>query len=418
MLQSARVVIVGAGPAGLMAAISAARAGAVVTVLEKLPEAGVRLLATGGGHCNFTNTLETGELIRRYGGKNRFVAPALRGLTGIGLRHFMDDIRVVSTAVDGFHVFPVSNSAVMVRAALVRLCRDAGAELMFGSNVTDLRIDSGRISGVTVSGRMEAATAVVLSAGGASYPKLGGGDGGFSLARKAGHQIVPVCPALVPLVTRESWPSKLAGIVIPNTTIRLASEPSRGTGLAVGSLLFTHRGISGPAVLDISGEAGAVLMRERSVELIVDLTPSRSVESWKADFESWRKKHGTRSVLSLMKTVFPVAVANELLDLTGVPPERQMARISREQVHAVVKSAKTLQLTITGTEGFDKAMVTRGGVSLDDVNPKTLESRIVHGLCFAGEVLDVDGPCGGYNLQWAFSSGFLAGRSAAKHAVC
>lgn len=414
------VAVVGAGPAGLMAALVAARAGARVIVCEQLPEPGVRLLATGGGHCNFTNTLGTEDFVRRFGAKRRFVTPAIKALNGNRLRLFFEEFGVSSHSLDGFHVFPVSDSARSIRDALRQACQKLCVEFRFNCSVDSLQISRGHVTGIITSRGTESASGVVLAAGGASYKSLGGGESGFRLARLAGHTIVPLCPALVPLVTRETWPATLAGVTLPRVTVSLACRgeaPARSRafesarGAATGSLLFTHKGISGPAVLDVSGYVSAALMTRVSVGVMIDLTPDRTIEAWQGLIERSRKEHGAKMVLSMLASILPAALAKAVLDRADAAAITSVARLSREQSRKLIMLIKNLPLTIVGTGGFGKAMVTKGGVNGSEVYPKTLESRRVRGLFFAGEILDVDGPCGGFNLQWAFSSGFLAAQN-------
>lgn len=413
-LNNSNLVIIGAGPAGLMAALVAVRSGARVIVIEQLPEAGIRLLATGGGHCNFTNTLGTEDFIRRFGDKSRFVAPALNAMNVNRLRLFFEELGVPSHSPDSFHVFPVSDSAGSIRNALLRACKKLRVEFRFNSRVKSLQTERGQIIGLITARAPESAARIILAAGGASYPSLGGGESGFNLARRAGHTIIPPCPALAPLVTRETWPTTLAGMTLPRVSVNLAGKNSR-RGAEPGSLIFTHQGISGPVALDISGLIAATLMTNESVPVTIDLSPDKTIEAWQKDLELWRTEHGAKMMLSMLSSMLPAALARVVLNLADVPPETSVARLSREQNRRLILLIKNLPLTISGTEGFSKAMVTRGGIALDEVYPKTLESKLVRGLFFAGEILDVDGPCGGFNLQWAFSSGRLAALSAVGH---
>lgn len=404
-----------------MAALIVARSGARVIVCEQLPEPGVRLLATGGGHCNFTNTLATEDFVRRFGAKRRFVAPAIKALNGNRLRQFFEELGVPSHSPDGFHVLPVSDSARSIRDALRQACRNRRVEFRFNSRVDSLQIERGHVTGIITSRGIESAARVVLAAGGASYKSLGGGESGFRLARLAGHTIVPLCPALVPLAARETWPAILAGVTLPRVAVSLAcqgeasvrslAEQNSVHAAETGSLLFTHKGISGPAALDISSRVAAALMTRASVGIMIDLTPDQTVEAWQRHIERVRKEHGSKSVLSMLAAILPVALVKIMLECTDVPATAGVARLSREQSRKLIMLIKNLPLTIRGTEGFGKAMVTKGGIDLVEVYPKTLASKRVHGLFFAGEILDVDGPCGGFNLQWAFASGFLAAQN-------
>ncbi len=408
--ENYRLAIVGAGPAGLMAAIVAAGAGARVVVFEQLPEAGTRLLATGGGRCNFTNTLPADDFIRRFGDKSRFVAPALKALDGNRLRRFFEELGETSHSPDGFHVLPVSGSAVSMRNALLRECKNLRVEFRFNSRVKGLQTERDRVTGLLTELAFEPVSRVILAAGGASYPDLGGGESGFNLARMAGHAIVPPCPALVPLVTNEAWPKTLAGVTLPRVSITPANQSSPRS-VEPGSLLFTHRGVSGPAALDVSGLVASMLMTKKPVPVTLDLAPDRTAEAWRKEIERWRTEHGARTVLSMLGSILPSALAKIVLGLADIPADTRVSRLARGQSHRIMMLIKNLPLTIPGTEGFSRAMATRGGVARDEVFSRTLESKIVRGLFFAGEVLDVDGPCGGFNLQWAFSSGRLASLS-------
>ena len=407
--HSTSVIVVGAGPAGLMTALTAARAGERVLVFEQRPEAGTRLLATGGGHCNFTNTLGSADFIRRFGAKSRFVAPALRAMTGDRLRQFFEELGVPSHSPDGFHVLPADDSARSIRDALLQACRQRRVTFRYNRRVDGLRIGQDRPIELVTSGETVSADRVVLAAGGASYPTLGGGDTGYRLARMAGHTIVPPCPALVPLVTRENWPGTLAGMTLPRVAIRLAlADVPPSADIETGSLLFTHKGISGPVALDISGRVARALLTRDGVPILIDLMPDQTADTWNQEIERARKDHGARTVPSMLGFLLPAALARIVLDLADMPPSVRIAQLSRATSQALLQRIKNLPLTIAGTEGFGKAMAAQGGVLLDEVNPKTLESKRVRGLFFVGEILDVDGPCGGFNLQWAFSSGFLA----------
>ncbi|MFZ2956161.1 MAG: NAD(P)/FAD-dependent oxidoreductase [Candidatus Ozemobacteraceae bacterium] len=422
--QSFTVIVVGAGPSGLMTALCAARAGGRVLVLEQRTEAGTRLLATGGGHCNFTNTLGSAEFIRRFGTKNRFVTPALRAMTPERLRLFFEELGVPSHSPDGFHVLPADGSARSLRDALLQACRLHGVTFRYNSRVDCLHIGQHKSIELIISGETVSADRVVLAAGGASYPSLGGGESGYNLARLAGHTIVPPCPALVPLIAQEAWPGILAGLTLLHVGIRMALRVATQDGFRVavpdvshagdtesGSLLFTHKGISGPVTLDISGRVARALSTQDWVPILIDLAPDLTSEEWDRLVERARKDQGAKAALSLLRSLLPAALAKIVLDLADLSPVVRIAELSRVTSHALFQRIKNLPLTITGTEGFGKAMAAQGGIYLDEVNPKTLESKLVPGLFFVGEILDIDGPCGGFNLQWAFSSGFLAARA-------
>ncbi|HPD13692.1 MAG TPA: NAD(P)/FAD-dependent oxidoreductase [Planctomycetota bacterium] len=401
------VAIIGAGPAGLMAAIAAAEAGARVAVCEQMARPGAKLLATGGGRCNLTNTASADEVMARFGRQGRFMAPALAGLDGPRLRAFFASLGVPTHAPDGFHVFPESNSARSVLAALVGRAEALGVRLLTGVEATALGHE-----GIETSRGAVPCSSVVLATGGKGYPALGATGAGYRLAAHAGHRIVPPVPGLVPLVAAERWVARVSGVTVPEAAVWI-DLPRRRHARSVGPLLFTHRGLSGPAVLDLSADVAELLAGGSPVPLRVDLAPGTAASAWAARFDAWRREHGRRLVRTLLADHLPASLAAELCRVGGCGDEVRAAEITAAQRRGLASCLAGLPLTVTATEGFGQAMITRGGVALDAVNPRTLESRLRPGLFFAGEVLDLDGPCGGYNLQWAFVSGALAGRAAA-----
>ena len=397
----------------MMAAISAALAGAKVVLLEKKASLGMKLLATGGGRCNVTNTSTPDEMIARFGKHGRFMQAALAQLDSDGLRAFLRKIGVETRVEDGRLVFPVSNSARMVRDALEKHCQSLGVKVVSGARITALEVRDGHVAGVKCEHCLVHADCVILTTGGRSYPQLGSEGDGYRLAQQAGHTIVESVPALVPLITREKWTHSLAGISVPSVSVKIDLPKQKRAGL-VGDLLFTHMGISGPAVLDMSGDVAELLSKQSEVPIVLDLTPGTSRDEWAARMDSWRQEDGKRMLKNLLAMHLPSKLAAALVELYCKDADIRVNQLTREQRDALCRTITSLSLTVTGTAGFGEAMVTRGGVNLKEVNPKTLESMIVAGLFFAGELLDLDGPCGGYNLQWAFSSGMLAGTSAAR----
>jgi len=434
------MVVVGAGPAGLLAAITAAesrRAG--ILVLEQLDHPGAKLLASGGGRCNLTNTLPPDAFAERFGRQGRFIQPALAAFGPDALRRFLDSLGVPTHAPDGVHVYPAGDSAAAVRKALLARARDLGVALRLGVCAAALDIRGDALRGLATSDGPLAARTVVLATGGRGYPALGGSDSGYLLARQAGHTLVEPTPALVPLVTRESWPGTLAGLSLEGVRVRIdLPGRSRRAGSASGAVLFTHRGLSGPAILDLSGDVARVLRDRREVPLRLDLAPGTSAEDWLARFDAWAERDARKSLrtllsdqgkrgreyfagtaLRVLRTKYsrplfphvPRAMADCLCRLADVDPAARPGQVSRPVRRALAGLLTALPLTVVATEGWDRAMVTRGGVALKEVDPKRLASRRLAGLFFAGELLDLDGPSGGFNLQWAFSSGRLAGLS-------
>lgn len=405
------VIVIGAGPAGLMAAIAAAEQGQRVAVLEHLARPGVKLLATGGGRCNVTNGSSLEEFMARFGRSGRFMHPALSAMNSDDLREFLASNGVPTVAPDGFLVYPVSNTATTVQHMLVRLCKELRVEIRANERATRLVIEHGAVRGVESTGGRLDAGKVIIATGGRSYPELGATGDGYKLAAQAGHELVEPLPVLVSLKSREKWPNHCSGISLPGAQAWI--DAPRRRSVCSGDLLFTHTGVSGPVILDLSREAVPMLRAQSEVSIRINLMPHVAAPEWQRRFDEWQQKLGRRRIGHVLDAHFPSRLADVLVDLADIPRHQTASRLSREHRDRLVDLLTGLPLTVVGHGGFDEAIVTRGGVSLRDVEPRTLESRKTKGLYFAGEVLDLDGPCGGYNLQWAFSSGRLAGRSAA-----
>jgi predicted Rossmann fold flavoprotein len=407
------VTVIGGGPAGLMAAIAAGRRGRRVTVFERLADPGRKLLASGGGRCNLTTATPPETWPVAFGRCGRFIVPALAVLGPEAIRAFFlrEGVPTVVQADDAC-VFPRSQRAADVLAALRLAAERAGARLVCGERVDRLtQAPGGRITGVIAAGRPTLCHAVVLAAGGCAYPGLGSDGSGLTLAREAGLTVVNPVPALVPLVTAETWPHTLSGIVLDCARIRIAGKGEDKAG-RVGPLLFTHRGISGPPVLNLSGEVSARLdCGAQTVGLLVAVRADRDAADWMRCFDEWGARLGRRACHNVLSGEMPRALAEALCAqsaLMGVA----LAQAGRKRLEALAACCGGAALTVTATEGWNRAMVTRGGVALDDLAPRTLACGRVPGLFCAGELVDLDGPCGGYNLTWAFASGWLAGLSA------
>ncbi|MBM4163506.1 MAG: aminoacetone oxidase family FAD-binding enzyme [Lentisphaerae bacterium] len=407
------VAVVGGGPAGLMAAIAAGRRGRRVTVFERLADPGRKLLASGGGRCNLTTATHPETWPVAFGRCGRFIVPALAVLGPEAIRAFFlrEGVPTVVQADDAC-VFPRSQRAADVLAALRLAAERVGARLVCGERVERLtQAPGGRITGVIAAGRPTRAHAVVLAAGGCAYPALGSDGSGLALAREAGLTVVGPVPALVPLVTAETWPHALSGIVLERARIRLAGKGEDKAG-RVGPLLFTHRGISGPPVLNLSREVSARLdCGAPGVVLLVAAHADRDAVAWRRRFDEWGARLGRRACHNVLSGEMPRALAEALCAQSGLM-NVPLAQAGRKRLEALAACCGGAALTVTATDGWNRAMVTRGGVALDDLDPRTLACRRVPGLFCAGELVDLDGPCGGYNLTWAFASGWLAGLSA------
>lgn len=396
-------IIIGGGPAGLAAAISAAgTASGKVLLLEQMPAPGRKLLASGGGRCNVTNILDSAEMAAAFGRKQRFVKPALYGFSPAQCRDFFADNGVPLTLTDGFHYFPESGKASSVLQGLLDAAAASGAGIKSPCRVKELILRDGKCCGVITDHGEFCADRVIIASGGKSYPQLGATGSGYALAAAAGHTIIPPLPAMTGVHTAQTWCGECAGIALDDveTTIALPGEKER----CRGEMIFTDAGISAFAVLDISGRISELLQNMKSVPLKLNLFAGKNAAYWQNEFELWRKNFPTRSVVRALNQYMPKKLAAFLVPDNEV----KFANLSKAMQQEIITNLTALPLDAVACP-WEKAMVTRGGVATTEIDPHTLESKIVPNLFFAGEVIDVDGPCGGYNIQWALSSGFAAG---------
>ena len=408
-MKNAEIIVVGAGPAGLMAALAAARTSCRVLVLERMPRPGLKLLASGGGRCNLTNLLSIERFMESFGRNGRFLEPALRIMGPARLCEFFSQLGVPTFSPDGFHVYPRTQKSQTVLEALLKACRNAGVIWRCGTLVDKLLIKGGRITGVGVEhGEPLCADAVILATGGKTYPQLSGTTTGYDLAVQAGHERTPLYPALVSLIVREPWLRECGGVSLHDAEVWLAERPRCRMR---GGVLFTHEGLSGPAVLNLSREVTPILAEQQVVRVCLRVTQPPNGQTWAACLTGWRRERGRKMVRTLLDELLPASLARTLARCAGIAPETTAARLTKEAQQRLTAWLDSVPLTVVGCAGDEHAMVTRGGVSLKQVDPHTLQSRLVSGLYFAGEMLDLDGPCGGFNLQWAFASGWLAGEA-------
>jgi len=414
------VIVVGGGAAGLMAAGTAAEAGARVLVLEKMGRTALKLGITGKGRCNLTNTAELTEFLARFGKNGRFLRHAFSQFFSDELVAFLEAIGIKTALERGGRVFPAGNEALQVVRALRDWAEQSGVRTRCRAAVTELVMDGQRVTGVRLgrgdSSRQEDelinADAVILAAGGSSYPVTGSSGDGAALAQAAGHQVTPLLPALVPLETEGPVAKKLQGLSLRNVSLDVYLD-GRKCEEHFGEMLFTHFGVSGPIILSASRRIVPSLEEGRKVTLAIDLKPA--LDHDKLDKRLLRDidAHGKQHAHNLLKGLLPRLLIPVCHEMTGLEPDAPAHQINAKDRKRLRIWLKDFRLKVTGHRGFAEAIVTAGGVDLREVDPKSMESRKVKGLFIAGEVLDLDGDTGGYNLQAAFSTGRLAGVSAA-----
>lgn len=406
------ILIVGAGASGMIAAITAARNGAAVTVFEKLARPAEKVRASGGGRCNLGNTLPNHEFIARFGRHGKFMIPALKLLDSQGLRSFFAEIGVATHALDGFRIFPVGHNAETVASALEKEAARLGVKILKSARVTNLCLAKGEIAGIETESDHYLTRRVILACGGMGYAQLGGGDDGYRLARRAGHKIKEIFPAMLPLLCRETWVGRCRADTIGKAQIKI-NVPGFEKCKASGDLIFTQNGIRGPVVLDFSGEITPLLAKFGAVPVLLNLTGGLNQQQLSEKIRTRSQGQPQETVIETLGEIIPAPLAKELCTMVGANENLSYRKLPGSVREALLNILIATPLTIVGHGGFSQAMVTRGGVSLKEVCPETLASRLVRGLFFCGEMLDLNGPCGGFNLQWAFSSGCLAGMSAA-----
>jgi predicted Rossmann fold flavoprotein len=411
-----RVVVVGGGAAGMTAACRAAALGAQVWLLEKTDRLGKKLRLSGKGRCNLTNVADLQTFIDHFGATGPFLYGAFSRFFSEDLREFFAKRGVPTVVERGGRVFPASGDAHQVAEALGAELRRLGVHVRLHTAVSALSVEQGCLSGVyTGAGEEIVAGAVIVAVGGASYPGTGSTGDGYRLAESVGHAVIPIRPALVPLVTAGDLAPRLQGLSLRNVEARLLLD-GREIGREFGEVLFTHDGVSGPIVLTLSGRAVDVL-GQGQLELSINLKPALSEEQLDQRLLRDLDRHGKRSFRAILKGLLPRKLVDPFATLVGISGDKPAHQITAEERARVRALLQDLRLVIVGHPPLAEAIITAGGVDTREVDPRTMESRLVGGLYFCGEVLDVQADTGGYNLQAAFSTGWLAGESAARAVV-
>jgi predicted Rossmann fold flavoprotein len=399
------LIIVGAGAAGMIASIMAARDGKAVLLLESLDRVGAKLKATGGGRCNLSNTLDNEQFMASFGQNGRFMTTALEAFDHHSLITFFEELGVEVHAPDGFHIFPKTHSSSTIIDALTKELDRLGVTTRTNQRVQSIYHDNSKAVGVKTSTDQFNAPHIIIATGGKGYPTLGTVGDGYTMASALGHTIDPLYPAMTPLKTKERWGANCRADTLPKVTIKV-DLPKAKKLKAVGDLIFTKEGIRGPVVLDFAREITPLIDKYHEVPLLINMTGGMNEEQIRAHLQA----SPTLPIIDSISKLLPQSVALELCKLAEVNPNQTYKQQQGASRDLLIKLLAWTPLTVTSDFGFDKAMVTRGGVSLKEVDPTTMQSRLIEGLYFCGEVINLDGPCGGYNLQWSFASGVLAAR--------
>jgi predicted Rossmann fold flavoprotein len=422
-MKSADVVIIGGGPAGMMAAGRAAECGASVILLERNRRLGVKLSLSGKGRGNITNTADLQTFIDAFHPNGKFLYGAFSRFFREELLELLHTLGVQTNVERGGRIFPASGRAIDVVNALCNWLERLGVSVQTGTRAKSISVAENRVVGVCCYDGNIRCSAVVIATGGASYPKTGSTGDGYAIARALGHTIVPPKPALTGLVCAEDWPKELQGLSLRNVTAKLVFEPSsaevtlnqrEGTvSEEFGEMLFTHFGVSGPIILTLSRGVGELLNKGR-VYVSIDLKPALTHE--KLHNRLVRDFKQTQHIKNYIPNLLPRRLGEVIIGLAQIPPNKPVNSITVEERTRLVNLLKDLRLQVVELAPLEEAIVTAGGVSTKEIDPRTMMSKIVPGLFFAGEVIDIDARTGGFNLQAAFSTGWVAGESAANFA--
>jgi len=410
------VAVIGAGPAGMISAGIAAQNGLHVVLIEKNATPAKKLLLTGNGRCNLTNAeFNLKELVKNYN-NGEFLFHAFSIFGPEKTISFFKELGVETKIENNKRVFPVSDDAEEVLEALKKYLADNKVEIIFNSEVVDIKTSGDRVSAIVLkSGVRVSANNYILATGGKSYPATGSTGSGYKLAEKLGHTIIKPMPALSPIKIKEEWVKDLQGISLKNVKLNILQNQKKYLS-EEGEIIFTHFGISGPAVLNISSKVGDLLEKglpeqAGDVKIVFDLFPLLNQEEVFKELEKILQKYPKKSIKNILSEFLPERLAEVLLNVFKIDREKIGNNMSKIEKGIISKALKNFELTAEDTLGFDQALVTKGGISLKEIDHKTMQSKIIDNLLFAGEIIDIDAKTGGFNLQMCWSTGYLAGKN-------
>ena len=402
-----KVIVVGGGAAGMMACHAASLCGHKVTLLEKNEKLGKKIYITGKGRCNLTNASDMEVIFANVMSNKKFLYSAFYTFDNNQVIDLFETNGMATKTERGNRVFPVSDHSSDVIATMAKILKNDGVEVKLNTTVDSLIIKDNKACGVVVNKKEIYADNVIVCTGGLSYPSTGSTGDGYRFAETAGHTVVECTPALVPFNIREEWVKELQGLSLKNTAITIYDKDKKLYS-DFGEMLFTHFGVSGPMILSASGNIKADKFKN-PLKLIIDLKPAMSEEQLDKrilrDFDENKNKQFRNSINKLL----PSKLVPIIIELSGIDPDKKVNEISKEERLGFIHLLKNLTMTINGLRGWNEAIITKGGICVKNINPSTMESKLVSNLFFAGEVLDLDAMTGGYNLQIAWSTGYLAG---------
>ncbi|MFW6277173.1 MAG: NAD(P)/FAD-dependent oxidoreductase [Prolixibacteraceae bacterium] len=407
-------IVIGAGAAGLLAAGRAAELGGQVLVLEKMGKEGRKLLITGKGRCNITNNAPISEFIKHVYPNGKFLRNVFSQFFSKDIIELLQKYGVETTLERGGRYFPASNKSVDVVKALLNWNLEQGVEIRCGEKVEKIVVENQQAQGVVSNGAFIRANRIVLATGGKSYPATGSTGDGYELAKQSGHSVTPARPALVPLETEGDAAQKLQGLNLKNVKA-IVWVNGKKAGEAFGEMLFTHFGLSGPIILTLSRIVVDELQKKNKVDVTIDLKPA--LDEQKLDNRLLRdlNEHGKKKFGNIFRNWLPTSMIPVFIELLNIDPEKECHQVTSTERKKIRFLLKNLSFTINGHRSFKEAIITAGGIPVKEISPKTMESKLIKGLYFAGEIIDVDAETGGYNLQIAFSTGWVAGNSCMKN---
>jgi len=405
------VAIIGGGPAGIMAAIRAAELGSKVVLIEKNQNLGKKLLMTGNGRCNISHAeFNDKKFVEKLGKKGQFLLSALSVFRPKEVINFFENRGLKTKIEKDGRIFPTSNKAQDVLNILIKYLNKNKVKLLLDQKIVDFEIKKENIESVKLSKGKIFAQSFILCTGGKSYPETGSTGDGYAFAQKMGHKIINPKPALVPIKTKENWVKDLQGLSLKNVSITLFQN-NKKQDQRIGEMIFTHFGLSGPVILDLSKKIEELLVNGEVI-LKIDLIPTLDISMLDKKIQEDFKRN--KILKNYLSKILPKRLSELIVKLSGITPDKKLNSITKEERKKIIEIIKGLKLTPEGSANFSQAMITSGGIDLKKIDSKTMKSKIIKNLFFAGEIIDLDGPTGGYNLQICWSTGYIAGENANK----